>query len=443
MRAMDATSRTVALIEALHPDGAVDEVHVDGASSTVAPSLVIGSGPPAALAEDGIAWVAVPPGRRGRMRAELRRRGLLVGSSWLPVPRSAPRVLLPVVPASGATRRRLAVGLPGGRLVRLALGCTDRLLEELAPGIGLLAQRPGARPALAWLSESGAQGPVVVSSSWHEPAAGLVCSGERTVVKSSRSGAERDPRREAAALRELGPAARRAGARVPRVLYDGPAGRRTALVEDTLAGVRAAMILRRQPSRLDALVTQVGDWLARWHVETRVTRPFGAEDLERFILSPARALAPRLPHGAAYLERLDRLGRSLYGSHVPFATAHNDLTTWNLLVDRDALAVVDWEAAEREALPLVDLDYLLIDAVAAARRTRQDLVFRRCAAGGRDGRLVNRLHGELRSRLGLDHEVAELARHACWLGHARNEDQRAAPGTPRPFLAIVALLAEP
>jgi hypothetical protein len=439
---MDATSRILALIEALHPDGAVDDVHVDGELSTAAPSLVIGSAPPVDLAEDGIAWVAVPPGRRHRMRVELRRRGLLVGSSWLPVPRSAPRVLLPVAPASGATRRRLAAGLPGGRLVRLALGCHNRLLEELAPGVGLLAQRPGARPALAWLSESGAQGPVVVSSSWHEPAAGLVLSGERIVVKSSRSGAGADPRREAATLRELGPAACRAGARVPRVLYDGPAGRRISLAEEALPGLNAAAILRRHPSRLDGLLTQVADWLARWHVETRVTRPFTAEDLERFVLVPARALAPRIPQGAAYLERLDRLGRSLYGSHVPFATAHNDLTTWNLLVDRDALAVVDWEAAEREALPLVDLDYLLVDAVAAARRIQRDLAFRRCSGGGRDGRLVNRLHGELRLRLGLDHEVAELARHACWLGHARNEDQRAAPGAPRPFLAIVAVLAE-
>jgi hypothetical protein len=375
------------------------------------------------------------------MRAELRRQGLRVVGSWLPIPHSRPRILLPLAPVSVAARRRLAEALPGGVLMRIASWCPTRVLEELAPGVGLLAQLPGARPALAWLEDIGVDEPVVLLSSWHEPDDRLVLVGEQSVVKTSRAGADHDPRREASTLRELGPGARRAGARVPDILFTGAASRRTALVEDALSGSRAAEHLRRHPSRLDDVVTKVADWLAHWHIETRVPRLFTPNDLERLILAPARALAPHIPDGAEYVERLDRLGRSLCGTSVPFAAAHNDLTTWNLLVGGEALAVLDWEAAEREALPLVDIEYFVVDAVSTARRTSRATAFQLCSDHGRYTRLGRSLRDNLRSRLGLEPAVAELARHACWIHHARNEHGRAA-GAERPFLEIVARLAK-
>jgi hypothetical protein len=412
MRTPDAERRTHALVEALHPDG------LDGGELT---------------------WIEAPPFRRRRMRAKVIRQGLVVESSWLATPRAAPRLLLPLVPVSGAVRRSLACGADAGRLLRLAARLDGRLLEELAPGVGLLVQRPGARRPLAWLAEAGAEPPAAVSAGWHEPADGLVLAGTRTMVKSTVPGAARDPLQEAALLRELGPGARRAGARVPQVLYAGSAGERVALVEDVLAGERAAEVLRRHPSRLDSLASRLADWLDRWHRETRETRPFTDADLERLVLAPARALAAKLPAG--YVERLEELGRSLEGSDVSFAAAHNDLTTWNVLVDGDAVGIVDWEAAEHEALPLVDLDYLIVDAVAAARRLERVAAFERCSGDGPDGRLARRLRDEHRLQLDLDADVAELARHSCWLGHARNEARRAGPGSPRPFLAVLASLA--
>jgi hypothetical protein len=437
----DPTSHITTLIEALHPDGAVDEPGGEDPPVSPGPGLVIGGRLPRSLAEDAIAWVTVPPGRRGRMRAELRRQGLLVVGSWLPIPRSSPRVLLPLAPVSTAVRRRLAEALPGGLLMRITSWFPTRVLEELAPGVGLLAQLPGARPALAWLDDLGIDKPVVLLSSWHEPDERLVLVGEHSVVKTSRAGSEHDPRREASTLQDLGPGARRAGARVPGILFTGAASRRTALVEDALAGSRAAEHLRRHPSRLDDVVAKVADWLAHWHIETRAPRLFTPDDLERLVLAPARALAPHIPDGAGYVERLEGLGRSLCGTYVPFAAAHNDLTTWNLLVGCDALAVLDWEAAEREALPLVDIEYFVVDAVSAARRTSRAAAFQLCGEHGRYTRLGRSLRDDLRSRLGLEPAVAELARHACWIHHARNEHGRAA-GAERPFLEIVARLAQ-
>jgi hypothetical protein len=233
-------------------------------------------------------------------------------------------------------------------------------------------------------------------------------------------------------LQELGPSVDRAGAHVPTVVYHGAAGNRAALVEPLLPGERVSSLLRRRPSRLHAIVAQVAEWLSRWHAETRVTRPLTEEDLQRLVLAPLEAVAPQLPDGAAYAERVESLGRALVGRDVPFAAAHNDLTTWNLLLAGDVLSVVDWEAAEAEGLPLVDLEYLVVDATAAAGRIERDHAFRTAPRDACDDAV---------RRLGIAADVAELARHACWLGHARNDLART--GRDSPFLAIVRSLASP
>jgi Phosphotransferase enzyme family len=408
------------LIEALHPDGV--------ASGS---ELVIGLAGAAALAPDGIAWIAVRPGRRTLARARARRHGLHVSGSWLALPSADPRVLLPLSSTTSATRRRVAAQLAVARLVHAVLGWKTRIIEELAPGVGLVAQRPGARPLLAWLADIGVKGAVGVAAGWHDPSR-VVLVGETTVVKSGKGpgGLER----EAELLDVLGPSVDRSGARAPSVVYHGPAGSRVALVESALPGERVSTILRREPARLPTILTQVTDWLSGWHVETRVMRPFTSEDLERLIVTPLRAVAPHLHDNVAYAERVETLGRSLLDRVVPFAAAHNDLTTWNLLLDEDALSVVDWEAADAQSLPLVDLEYLLVDAVAAARRLERDVAFRSADRSG---------YAEAVAQLGIAPDIAALARYACWLGHAQNELGRTEPGSPRPFLAIVESLAAP
>jgi hypothetical protein len=386
------------LLEALHPDG-------------VAPAseLVIGFAGIADLAPDGIAWIAVPPGGRSLARARARRLGLRVSGSWLA---AGPRVLLPLSSASSATRRLLGARLIGSRLLNAVLGWKTRIVEELAPGVGLVAQRPGARPMLAWLAEAGVNGAAGVSSGWHDSAR-LVLIGETVVVKSSAT--DDGLGHEADMLEELGASVERAGARPPSIVYRGPAGRRVALVESALAGERASTLLRREPARLERIVARVSDWLSRWHTETQVERAFTVDDLERLILAPLRVVAPHVRDGTRYAERVEALGRSLVDRDVNFAAAHNDLTTWNLLLDGDTLSVVDWEAAERESLPSVDLDYFIVDATAVARRVERDVAFRL-----------------------TESEVDELARHVCWLGHARNELGRGPAG---PFVRIVESLA--
>jgi hypothetical protein len=271
---------------------------------------------------------------------------------------------------------------------------------------------------LTWLTDAGVKGAVGIASGWHE-ASRLVLVGENLVVKSSTTDGLRG---EADVLQALGASVERAGGRAPSSAYHGPAGKRVALVESALTGERVSAILAREPARLPAIVERVTEWLTRWHGETQVSRAFTVDDLERLILAPLRVVAPELPNGTRYAERVETLGRSLVDRDVPFAAAHNDLTTWNLLLDGDALSVVDWEAAEHESLPFVDLDYFIVDANAAARHVERDIAFRSAE----------------RVQLDIAPDIAELVQHACWLGHARNELGRGPAG---PFLRIVESLA--
>jgi hypothetical protein len=421
-------SRLEALVEVLHPDGAA----IEPGDVLVVPGRSADAGRVAArLAPDGIAWIGVPPHARRSAGRELRSAGLIVAGCWLAWPPRSPRSLLPL---HGAAQD----GALSGGLLEEALVRTSLRLGAMAPGLGLVAQHRGARRPLSWLEAARAAGPSAISAGWHDPRDGLVVHCHGAVVKTTRPDARRDPLGEAAALRTLAAPARACGVETPDVLFAGAVGRRVALAETLLPGRRAAALVARDAHRLPGLLRRLSEWLACWHSATVRARPFTAHDAERFLLEPARALGPGW---AAQLAGLERLAARLEGRDVPFAAAHNDLTTWNVLADDDRLAVVDWEVATAEAPPLVDLDYLIVDAVAVARRVSRPAAFARCAADGADGRLARDLRGEAYRRAGMDEEVIELARQACWLGHARNEAERAPAGAPRPFLAIAHALA--
>src|SRR5258706_3194714 len=147
--------------------------------------LVLASKPrDISLTPDGVAWVRVPPGRRHAARLALARGGFVVHESWLAVPRVAPRVLIRLAPR--ISRSAFTAAVPG-RLGRI-VGRGGVLLEELLPGVALLAQRPTARAPLAWARDHGADPAVAVIASWHDPLQRVIVRGDTTVVKSVRGG---------------------------------------------------------------------------------------------------------------------------------------------------------------------------------------------------------------------------------------------------------------
>lgn len=416
------TTRIGSLLEALHPDAAAGPGEI---VTTADPAVAAARLPPS-----GIAWVSPPRGRRRAARRALRRAGLVVEGTFVVVPSSAPRELVPLEPwalrraLDDSARHRL------GRFAGHAVG----LIEEAAPSVGIVARHAVGRPALEWLGDAAARrtGLPIIRSSWTGSGVALLL-GDGRVVKTALPSEE-------SALQELGPQAREAGAATPRVLFAGKAGGRFVLTLDPVPGVPAAPFLRGRPARLVEVVERVTGWLERWQQLTRIERPLSEADMDRYVLGPIRRLGSVVPD--AYARWLARHAETLVGERAPLAAAHHDLTTWNVLVDGGRIGVLDWEAATAQALPLVDLEYFAVDAVATARRLPRAEAFRVCArADAAEGRLVGQIRERMMRSLDIPEPLAELSRHAAWLGHAANECERPMNRRDGAFAAIVGRLA--
>jgi hypothetical protein len=206
-------------------------------------------------------------------------------------------------------------------------------------------------------------------------------------------------------------------------------GGESLLVTTGVPGVQASELIAHRPGSRDALVDRIAGWLERWNTSTAVDGVLSEDLLERALLAPARFLALERPHIAA----LEQLAAAAAGHRVKLVAAHNDLTTANVLVEGgSSLAVVDWESAEPEGLPLADLLYAVADAQAAAH-----------SFADRPGAFVASLdrqalhEARLVERLGLHPLVADACFHACWLHHAVNERRSVEPDAGTPFLEIV------
>jgi hypothetical protein len=228
----------------------------------------------------------------------------------------------------------------------------------------------------------------------------------------------------------LGHIARAAGARIPRVLASGRAGRHPALVETPLGGRPAARVLRHEPERLADVAGGIASWLARWSAATARPRVAAAGWIEQELLD-SDFVRRDLP--ASYRDWLADRCASLAGTAVPLVAAHNDLTMWNIRLDvPGGPGVLDWAEARGDALPLTDLVYAVADAAAACDGYRD-----RAAAARAP--LVEALAERQSAALELRPSLSELCLHACWLRHAANEREAGAP--ERPFAEIVRWLA--
>jgi hypothetical protein len=354
------------------------------------------------LPPDGVALLRLP----ARARAAVAREAglelgpgvLEIGGRLVPAERGAVRWALGAVPASAR-----------GRLAALAPGWALGLVAPAA-----IARPPGSRPLGAWLRTCGSGTSVVAARG-----AAFLLDGDRLRL-AAKVGAGPPARRElseARALAELGPAARASGADVPELVEEGELGGQPLLVTTGVDGRPASVLLADRPGRRDALVARIADWLLRWNLATATEATLSRDLLEREVLAPARAVGTLVPE-------LERLARAVEGRPVKLVAAHNDLTTANVLVGDDRLAVVDWDTAAARTLPLTDLFYAVADAEAATH----DFADRVATTSTEHEQ-------RFKDALGLDGAVADFCFHACWLRHAANEslrpDERA-----RPFLEI-------
>jgi len=376
------------------------------------------------LAPDGVLYVAAPPRRAAKA---IEAAGLAPGPALLTLRGAGSRrLLVPAQAAAYALDQLVPAAGWRGRAARVAVRAGGaRLLPHFAPS-GIVARRPGARPLHEWLRTQGGVDTDSAIVSWSDGSSHLVHAGN-SVAKVGGGTAE------AETLRELGPAARVAGALVPEPVRTGTVAGLPLLVESAVPGKPASSHLT--PSRIPAYLDELVRWLERWNVATARPRPLGQGELDRAVVAPLRALELDGEHRRRLEERcLRAIGRS-----VPFVAAHHDLTTANVLVG-NGLGIVDWDAAEAAALPLTDFFYAAADARAAADgfRDRVGAFARTFAADGTPALDVEPLQARLVAALGLEPDVVQLCFDACWLRHAANELAQSGPG---PFVEIARRVA--
>jgi len=115
---------------------------------------------------------------------------------------------------------------------------------------------------------------------------------------------------------------------------------------------------------------------------------------------------------------------------LPAVLQHNDIGCWNVHVDGEAFAVIDWESSRTAGLPLWDLLYFLTDALAEQAARSESL--------RKDDAVPRLLRGELPAskilfervrraaeRLGVPDEAVGAIATLAWLEHARSPDLRA------------------
>jgi Phosphotransferase enzyme family len=411
------------------------------------------------LAPDGIVYVLAPRRWRWAIEHLLRDKGLLTemrvahfpnweSSRYLVPLNTIPSVyafskLMPV----RAWRRRLALGA-------LSLPSGGRLLTRILPWIGLVARRPNGRSLFDWLfmldGDACCRHSAIVSTSWQGEDRSIVLhrfSGlghyPSAVVKMPRATESDLQIDEAATLARIGPGVRLAGADVPKPLLTKQIGKHRAFMQSVVNGRSAATLLASQPQRLNGIIERVSAWLERWNLATKVMRPFDRGLIDKAILAPVMCLAPHLQHGLEYRDWLVERCATI-NDPVPLVAAHNDLTVWNVLLDEQGrLGVVDWESAQDESLPLIDLFYAVVDAVAVAKGLDRFSAFKQsCAPGGAHEQIVIRFLKRDMRALGITTRFAELCLHACFLHHAANEQRVREPDDPQPFFQIVQWLAE-
>jgi hypothetical protein len=325
---------------------------------------------------------------------------------------------------------------------RLAL----KLARVLLPNV-LVVAVPGPLAPLHWVSATGAiparrRRPsfVLTVSPLSDRAYAYIADGADAVVVGklalSTAGADRVVA-EAAALRDIGPTARAAGAVVPEFSHTTRIGGMPTLIESFVGGVPAARLLQSRPQELSTLVARVAAWLTLWAAET-AARQAPTTALAPWISQPLGGVANVV--SAAFVDALRSDAQRLSGERLVTSAAHNDLTMWNVVVSGDAaIGVLDWESAGT-ALPLMDLFYVLADAVAATGGYRdRRAAFRACFhADGPRARWARAVVDASARELSLGPDAVALSFRLCWVQHAADDERR---DTGEGFAAMLGDLA--
>jgi hypothetical protein len=183
-----------------------------------------------------------------------------------------------------------------------------------------------------------------------------------------------------------------------------------------LDGLSESNLRGRALSVTEWLVQLAGSGKPRPAAEWR--RRLVEEPLERFERTFGAALPELGPQARAALEVMPDL---------PLVPEHRDCSPWNVILSRSGEpALLDWESAQPEGLPLMDLVYFLANSAFVLDGALDDGTTRRSYAGLLDPTSV---HGSVAAEcfeayadgVGIDPDCAGPLRLLCWLVHSRSE----------------------
>ena len=294
------------------------------------------------------------------------------------------------------------------------------LLEEVRSnwagwGLGTVPRR------LAWLLLTGGQ------SSLNKVAGLVFADAEaepKLIIKLPRLAESAAAlRREAAALRAV-QAARPGGlAGAPRVVFFQDGNGPVALGETVLAGRPVFSVLRRGNFRGIAL--RATDWLASMASGARF-QPRGnwwQRLIEPALLDFEHAFGPIL--APERLRQTQELLSTL--GDLPVVPEQRDCSPWNVLIDqRGELSVLDWESAEPNGLPFLDLTYFLtylaifLDKALDTPRVLEAYLAALDPASFTGGVLAE-CQQRYAAETGLDMAVLRPLRLLAWLIHSRSD----------------------
>jgi glycosyltransferase involved in cell wall biosynthesis len=233
---------------------------------------------------------------------------------------------------------------------------------------------------------------------------------------------------------------------VPRVRGEGQRQGRLAIVEEMVEGksmleLLSAETFEAMAMRVTSLLVDLGGGVPRPAPGRLV-----AESLAWFEGAYGSVLAPDFL--TEVRARLDALG-DLNG-----ACEHRDCSPWNVLLTAGGQPVLlDWESAEPDGLPGLDLVYFLANCTFVLDHSIESGRTRESYASLLDpstpyGRVAARASATYRAALGIGAEDFSRLRLLCWIIHSRSDYrhlQLEAPGVPAPaelarsmFLGLIA-----
>jgi hypothetical protein len=334
-------------------------------------------------------------------------------------PRGAPQLWLPVdAPRSTAAFLATRGNSVRQRLQRRAWRLAVRLNLPLPlSAVGRTAGGPSDE-GRTWALLTGGRSSI-------NKVVGLVLTpqGPELAVKFARTERDEAPLRHEAEVLRAVERRRPELPGVPRVAFVGSRCGRIAVGETFVHG--RPLSDRLGPDSLQPLAVAVTQWLVGLAGDAPVVPR--AVWWERLV-ETSLATLERQHAGVVAPDELAAARTALAAlPDLPLVVEHRDCSPWNVLVDRSgAPAVVDWESAEPDGLPGVDLAYFLTYAslfhdrapeLPAALASYQ----RSLDPATSTGRVVAECESLYCERLGLAPTVLAPLRLLCWVVHCRSE----------------------